>query len=77
MSTPDSSQLRSTGAQAARRLTPDSPLGWWAIGLAVLGLGSWIVLPMITIAFRETYPVTDTWVMPAILLVLTDVAAGF
>lgn len=32
---------------------------------------------MITMTFRETYPVTDTWVMPAIWLVLVDVAAGF
>lgn len=32
---------------------------------------------MITMTFRETYPVTDTWVMPVIWLVLADVAAGF
>lgn len=30
---------------------------------------------MITMAFRTRYPITDTWVMPAIGLVLTDLAA--
>lgn len=77
MSASDSSQLKGTDAQTTRRLTPGSPLGWWAIGLAVLGLAAWVVLPMITMTFREAYPVTDTWVMPVIWLVLADVAAGF
>lgn len=30
---------------------------------------------MITMAFRETYPVTDTWVMPVIGTTLIDLAA--
>jgi hypothetical protein len=41
----------------------------------VVALASWVVLPMITVAFRDTVPVTDTAVMPAIGLVLTLVAA--
>jgi hypothetical protein len=42
---------------------------------AVLALLSLIVLPSITMAFRDTYPVVDTWVMPAINTVLLDTAA--
>jgi hypothetical protein len=34
-------------------------------------------LPIITITFRDKYPVTDTWVMPAIGTVLIDLAAVF
>ncbi|MDA3937634.1 MAG: hypothetical protein PF636_12435 [Actinomycetota bacterium] len=77
MSSSDSSLLKSTGAQATRHRTPETPLGWWAIGLSVLGLAAGVVLPMISMTFRETYPVTDTWVMPVIWLALADVAAGF
>ncbi|MDA3935739.1 MAG: hypothetical protein PF636_02580 [Actinomycetota bacterium] len=77
MSASDSSQLKSGDTQTTRHLTPGSPLGWWALGLSVLGLSAWVVLPVITMTFRETYPVTDTWVMPVIWLVLADVAAGF
>jgi hypothetical protein len=49
--------------------------GWVALGTAAVGLGSWIVLPVITSLFGDTYPVTDTFVMPVIGLVLTVVAA--
>ena len=49
--------------------------GWVALGSAAVGLGSWIVLPLITSLFADTYPVTDTVVMPVIGLVLTVVAA--
>ena len=77
MSATDASQLRGAHPQSTRHLTPGSPFGWWAIGLSVLGLTAWAYLPMISMAFRETYPVTDTWVMPVIWLVLADVAAAF
>jgi len=56
-------------------ITPRTAIGWWALGLTVVGAASWIILPMITVNFRETYPITDTWVMPAIGTVLTDIAA--
>jgi hypothetical protein len=36
-----------------------------------------MALPIITITFRDKYPVTDTWVMPAIGVVLIDLAAVF
>lgn len=32
---------------------------------------------MITMAFRETYPVTDTWVMPVVGTALIDLAAVY
>lgn len=39
------------------------------------GLGSWIVLPLVTALFSDTFPVTDTVVMPVIGLVLVTLAA--
>lgn len=54
---------------------PRSAAGWWAIVLSVVGLGSWIVLPVITINFRDIFPITDTALMPIIGLVLVDLAA--
>jgi hypothetical protein len=53
---------------------PTSPFGWIAIGAAAVGLGSWVVLPMITGIFREQYPITDTWLMPAIGMALIVIA---
>jgi hypothetical protein len=55
---------------------PESAGGWWAIGAAVVGLGSWVVLPIITLTFRTRYPVTDTWIMPVIGAVMVGVAAA-
>lgn len=43
--------------------------------VSLIGLGSWFVLPIVTMAFRDTYPVTDTWVMPTIGVVLVLIAA--
>lgn len=54
---------------------PKTAVGWWALGISVIGVASWVVLPVITTLFRDTYPVTDTWVMPAIGTVLIDAAA--
>ena len=45
-------------------------------GLAVVGLGSWVVLPIITLTMRTRYPVTDTWIMPVIGAVTIGVAAA-
>jgi len=45
--------------------------------LTVIGIAAWVVLPIITTIFREKYPITDTWIMPAIGTVLIDVAAVF
>lgn len=54
---------------------PRRSSGWWVLGLSVLSLAAWIVLPMIAVLFRDTYPITDTWVMTATGAVLLDLAA--
>jgi len=77
MSTSERSPGAATGKAATRTVVPSSAVGWWAVGVAVLGLAPWVVLPVITAAYRETYPITDTWVMPAIGLAATDLAALF
>lgn len=65
----------------APRTTPHTPLwptagvGWFALAAALVGLGSWVVLPIITSVFGKTYPVTDSFVMPVIGLVLVVAAA--
>lgn len=57
------------------RIVPDTGFGWLAVIAAAVGLGSWIVLPVITSLLRDEYPVTDTYLMPVIGLVLTVIAA--
>lgn len=59
------------------RVLPVTKAGWWALGLSVLGVISWVILPMITMVFREKYPVTNSYVMPLIGTVLIDIAAVF
>lgn len=54
---------------------PASRRGWAAVAASLIGLGSWFVLPILTMTLRETFPITDTWVMPAVGLVLVLVAA--
>lgn len=44
---------------------------WWAI-VAFL---TWLVLPLITTLFRESAPITDTWVMPFIGVLVVTIAA--
>lgn len=66
----------SPGSRAtAARFWPTAPLGWTAVALAVVGVGSWAVLPMISSQFGHQYPIADSWVMPAIGAVLIMVAA--
>lgn len=64
-------------SQKGSRAVPNSRVGWWALALSIVGLGSWVVLPIITGLFRETCPVTNTVVMPVIGMVLLDAAAVF
>jgi hypothetical protein len=45
---------------------------WFAAGAFTL----WVILPMITGAFRETFPITDTWVMPFIGVLGVAIAAA-
>jgi hypothetical protein len=75
---PDQKRFESASAVSQpkrRRIRPQSAQGWIAIGLGLVALCSWVIFPMVTIAYRETYPVVDTWVMPAIATTLVDVAA--
>ncbi|HEY3548617.1 MAG TPA: hypothetical protein VGK17_21290 [Propionicimonas sp.] len=78
MSHPSSS---SSGPATGRPTRPQPPLwptagiGWLALAAAAIGLGSWIVLPIVTTVFRDSYPVTDTVVMPIIGLALVVLAA--
>jgi hypothetical protein len=72
----ESSSSRARGPQPwGATVWPTSPSGWVAIAVAAVGLGSWVVLPIVTSVFGERYPVTDTFVMPVIGLALTAIAA--
>jgi hypothetical protein len=58
-------------------ILPKKKAGRWALIITVIVIAACAVLPVITINFRDSYPVTDTWVMPAIGVVLIDLAAIF
>jgi len=58
-----------------RGFWPRSTLGWIAIVFGLVALASWVVFPLLTMAYRERYPVVDTWIMPAIATTLVDAAA--
>lgn len=45
---------------------PQTCLGIWAVFAGVLALSLWGILPMVTITYRETYPIANSWVMPTI-----------
>lgn len=45
---------------------PQTRAGGGAVLAGVLALSLWLILPMVTMAYRETYPITDSWVMPTI-----------
>jgi len=74
---PTPSPLPAASRPAGRRpgLWPTAGSGWLALVAAAIGLGSWVVLPIVTTVFGRTYPVTDTVVMPIIGLVLVLLAA--
>lgn len=57
------------------RWFPSTVLGWVALLAACVGLGSWVVLPVVTTLMREEYPITDSYAMPLLGLALTAVAA--
>lgn len=59
----------------ARTMTPTDRSGKVSIWLSAIGFSSWLILPMITTFFRESAPITDTWVMPFIGVVLMLIAA--
>ena len=54
---------------------PSTRLGWTAVVLTFVALGSWIVFPLLTVAYKDTYPVLDTWVLPVVAAAFMDAAA--
>jgi hypothetical protein len=79
MSEPIDVSHQATSAENRRRIAvlPKKKAGRWALISTVIVIAACAALPVITITFRDTYPVTDTWVMPAIGTILIDVAAVF
>jgi hypothetical protein len=43
--------------------------------MTIIALVAIIAFPLITVTFRQVYPLVDTWVMPAMLIVLVDASA--
>jgi hypothetical protein len=66
-----------SGQPLRRRILvwPSKRLGWWAVAIAAVAVASFVVFPLITMAYRTAYPIVDTWVMPAAMAVLVDTAA--
>lgn len=58
-----------------RSILPKTAIGWWALVASVIGVAAWVILPWITTTCRDVYPITDTWVMPAIGTFLIDTSA--
>jgi len=56
-------------------LWPQTSAGRAALLLAVAALASLFLFPVLTVTLRSTFPVVDTWLMPAILAVLIAIAA--
>jgi len=50
--------------------------GRFALGFTAPAIGSRLLLPLITVRYRYSCPITDTWVMPAIGTGLVAVAAA-
>lgn len=71
----NSNKMPATSGPNRLPFRPQTTLGVWALVFAALAIVSWFLLPLITVTYRDIYPVTDTWVMPAILTMLTDTAA--
>ena len=66
-----------TSKDRGTAILPRTKVGWWALILTVIVIAVCVALPIITTNFRDKYPVTDTWVMPAIGTVLIDFTAIF
>jgi UDP-N-acetylmuramyl pentapeptide phosphotransferase/UDP-N-acetylglucosamine-1-phosphate transferase len=55
---------------------PQTRAGVWAVLAGLMALSLWVILPMVTIAYREIYPITDSWVMPTIGGVVSIIVAA-
>jgi hypothetical protein len=58
-----------------RPLFPQTRFGKIATVLGAVAASLWFVLPMVTMSYREIYPITDSWVMPVASSVVTLIAA--
>lgn len=56
---------------------PQTRIGGVAVLAGVLALSLWVILPSVTISYREIYPITDSWVMPTIGGVVSIIVAVF
>jgi len=54
---------------------PSTGLGKIALTVSLIAIASLVVFPLITTVFADTFPVVDTWIMPAIQVVIIDGAA--
>lgn len=54
---------------------PQTSAGWVALALSVIAIASLFLAPLVTITFRHTFPVVDTWLMPTIMGALLAIAA--
>lgn len=58
-----------------RTFWPDAQSGKTSLWLGVVGLGSWVILPLVTSIFGKIFPVTDSFIMPLIGVILMAIAA--
>jgi UDP-N-acetylmuramyl pentapeptide phosphotransferase/UDP-N-acetylglucosamine-1-phosphate transferase len=47
-----------------RQWLPRTSSGVVVIGLSLAALSLWVILPMVTVRYRDIYPITNSWVMP-------------
>lgn len=59
-----------------RKFWPQERSGKFSLLIGVIAFGIGFLLPVITGIFGETYPVTDSWVMPTIGVAVMLVAAA-
>ncbi len=57
-----------------RSFWPQSPAGRRPLWYSLAAMSVWVILPIITMTFRETFPITDTWVMPVIGVIAMSAA---
>lgn len=57
-----------------RRWRPGTSLGWWAVAVAAAAVMCLVTFPLLTVNYRETYPITDSWVMPTLLTAVFNTA---
>lgn len=62
---------------STHRWLPRTKSGFVAIGLSIMALSLWVLLPMVTVRYRDIYPITDSWVMPTVGGVVSIAVAVF